>query len=370
MRHRLPRAYAFAAATAVVLGVAGCGTVTPEDAGDGGSDTASSDTAAAGDGDGTLTVVDDAGRTVELDGPAERAVVLNSYGNEFAQAIGAGDRVVGYDRVSASRLPYLGIGDDEIVSENLQEINYESVVALDPDVFIIPRNGAWQEAAKQLESFDIPVVVATAWDFDVFHETVDLLGEVFAEPEGAAQVSGFYDEIFDLISERVADTEPVRVYWETEEPYLTGLPGSGFDQIIVAAGGENVFGDLDISGDQQAETTVDPAAILERDPEVVVHEFGPSAEPTGQDRFDTLADELTGRAGWNGVSAVADDRVYVSNGWATSGLSKALGALYLATWLHPEEFSDVDPGDYLTRWAEDFQGADFPGSDAYIQKVG
>ena len=362
MRHRTRTAPLAAALVALVLSAAACGTVTEESADSGESD--------GGGGDGPRTVVDDAGRTVELDGPAERAVILNSYGNEFAQAIGAGDRVVGFDRVSASRLPYLEISDDEIVSEDLQEINYESVVELDPDVFIVPRNGAWQEASEQLESFGIPVVVATAWDFDVFHETVDLLGQVFDEPEGAARLSGFYDEIFEVISERVAGTDPVRVYWETEQPYLTGLPGSGFDQIIEAAGGENVFGDLDTGGDEQAETTVEPASILERDPEVVVHEFGPSAAPTGQDRFDTLSDELTSRAGWQGLSAVADDRLFVTNGWATSGLSKAIGALYLASWLHPEEFADIEPGDYLERWAEEFQGADFPGEDAYIQRVG
>ncbi|MGP3968234.1 ABC transporter substrate-binding protein [Streptomyces sp. 6N223] len=359
MRQRLPRATVFATATAVVLLAGACGTVTEE-----------SEEGTGGGGEGSLTVVDDVGRTVELDGPAERAVVLNSYGNEFAQAIGAGEKVVGYDRVSADRLPYLDISGDEVVSEDLQEINYEAVAELDPDVFVLPRNGAWQAASEQLEPFGIPVVVATAWDFDVFHETVELLGEVFGEPEGAQRVSGFYDEIFGLISDRVAGTEPVRVYWETVEPYLTGLPGSGFDQIIVAAGGENIFGDLETGGDEQAETTVDPAAILERDPEVVVHEFEPSAEPTGQGRFDTLGQELTGRAGWQDLAAVGDDRVFVTNGWATSGLSKAIGALYLAKWLHPEEFADVEPGDYLARWAEEFQGTDFPGEDAYIQKVG
>ncbi|TDC76596.1 ABC transporter substrate-binding protein [Streptomyces hainanensis] len=363
MRQRLSALTAATAVTAVVLLASACGNVTTEDG---------EEENAGGGGGGSLTVVDDVGRTVELDGPAERAVVLNSYGNEFAQAIGAGDRVVGYDRVSQSRLPYLDIADDEVVSEDLQEINYESVVELDPDVFVLPRNGAWQEAADQLESFGIPVVVATAWDFDVFHETVELLGEVFGEPEGAQRVSGFYDEIFGLISDRVAGTEPVRVYWETEQPYLTGLPGSGFDQIIVAAGGENIYGDLETGGDQQSETTVDPASILERAPEVVVHEFGPSAEPTGQERFDTLRDELFGRAGWSELPAVRDDRVFVTNGWATSALSKAIGALYLASWLHPEEFADVEPGAYLDRWAQEFQGqgADFPGEDVYIQRVG
>ncbi|RCV48148.1 ABC transporter substrate-binding protein [Marinitenerispora sediminis] len=352
LRHRLAAAASLAALT---LLAAGCGEVVPEDG--------------AAASSGSITVVDDMDREVTIDGPVERAVVLNSYANEFVRAIGAGDTVVGVDRVSAERLPYLEISDDEVVSEDLSEINYEAVAELDPDVFILPRNGAWQEAADQLESFGVPVVVATAWDFDVFHETVELLGQVFGETEGADEVAGFYDEIFDLVSTRVEGAEPVSVYWETEQPYLTALPGSGFDQIITAAGGRNVFGDVEAGGDEQSETTVDPAAVVERDPELIVHEFGPAAEPTGQERFDDVRDDLLGRAGWEAISAEREGEVYVTNGWATSGLSKALGALYLATWLHPEEFEDVDPDAYLQRWVEDFQGTEFAGADAYVQKV-
>ncbi|WP_020576398.1 ABC transporter substrate-binding protein [Actinopolymorpha alba] len=317
----------------------------------------------------TIKVVDDVDRTVTLDGPVDRAVVLNSYGNEFVRAIGAGDRVVGVDRTSSKRLPYLDITDNEIVSENLSEINYEAVVKLDPDVVIIPRNGAWEEAAAQLKSFDIPVVVATAWDFDVFHETIDLLGKVFDQPEGAKAVSGFYDEIFETVESRVKGATRVPVYWETEQPYLTVLPGSGFDQIITAAGGRNVFGDVKTGGDVQSETTVDPAEVVKRDPALIIHEFGPSATPTGQKQFDSVRDDLLGRPGWKSTRAEKTGQVYVSNGWATSGLSKAIGALYLATWLHPDKFADVDPESYLKRWVEDFQRTEFKGGNAYIQKV-
>ena len=38
----------------------------------------------------------------------ERSVVALSYNNEFVQAIGAGDRVVGVDRGTVQRAPYLG----------------------------------------------------------------------------------------------------------------------------------------------------------------------------------------------------------------------------------------------------------------------
>ncbi|MBD8063288.1 ABC transporter substrate-binding protein [Oceanitalea stevensii] len=348
-----------AALLASALTLAACGQVEvagPSEAADGAT------TAAAGE----ITVVDDQDREVTIAGPVERAVVALSYNNEFVEAIGAGDRVVGVDRGTVQRAPYLGLTEEDVVGESIGELNYEAIVALDPDVAIIPRNGAWQEAAERLAEFDIPVVVVTSWDVDVFEETIDLLGEVFDEPEGAQAVRDFHDEIVTAVEDAVAGTEPVPVYWETDQPYITALPGSGFDQVITGAGGTNVFGDI-TGGDAQHEITVDPAAVVERDPAVVVHEQPPSAEPYAAGEVDEVVAGIPARPGWSGISAVENGEVYVTNGWATSGLAKAIATAYLATWLHPEETADLDPAGYLERWATEFQGVtDYPGEDAYV----
>src|SRR5690606_3808140 len=251
------------------LALGGCGQVEVADAGAGTPAPGTADATTAAAESGEITVVDDQDREVTIDGPVERAVVTLSYNNEFVEAIGAGDRGVGVNRV-----PYLGFGEEEIVGESIGELNYEAIVALDPDVAIIPRNGVWQEAADQLEDFGIPVVVVTSWDIEVFDETIEILGTVFGEPEGAQAVKDFHEEIVTEVATRVEGTEPVPVYWETDQPYITALPGSGFDQVITGAGGTNVFGDIE-GGDAQHEITIDPAAVVERDPAVIVHEMPP-----------------------------------------------------------------------------------------------
>ncbi|GAA3595457.1 ABC transporter substrate-binding protein [Agrococcus terreus] len=349
-------AAALGAVAVAALALTGCGTVVAAEP------TGSS--AAA-----QITVTDDQGREVVIDGPVERAVVLNSYANEFVRAIGAGDTVVGVDRSSLNRLPYLEITDDEVIAEGLDQINYEAVAALEPDVVVLPRNAVWQEAAEQLEGFGIPVVVATAWDYAVFDDTVDLLGEVFGAEQEADGFQAFADEIQEVVAERVEGLDTVPVYWETAEPYLTVLPGSGFHAIIEAAGGENVFAEAG-GGDVQQEITVDPAEVVTRDPAVIVHEYEPAATPTEASAFEATRDELTSRPGWSAIQAVEDDQVYVANGWATSAIAKSIGALYLATWLHPEAFEDVDPDAYLERWVTEFQGTDFAGVDGYISAPG
>ncbi len=338
-----------ALATLPVLALAACGEVTVEDA-------ASTTT--------TLTLRDDQDREVVLPGPAQRAVVLNSYTNEFLRAIGAGDRVVGVDRASLDRLPYLDLTEDQVIAEGLDQLNYEAIAGLEPDVVILPRNAVWQEAAEQLSAFDIPVVVATAWDTEVVDETLTLLGQVFGLEDGATTVLDLRAEIAAELEERLADVEPVDVYFETVEPYLTTLPGSGFHAMILAAGGRNIFDDAS-GGDAQEELTVDPAEVVLRDPEFIVHEFEPSAAPV--DRFEALREEITSRPGWSGMSALAEGRLALANGWATSALGKSLGALYLASWLHPEEMDGVDPDAYLTRWVTEFQDTELPDPTAYVQ---
>ena len=332
-----------------VLALAACGEVTVE----GGDES-----------DAQLTIVDDQDREVVLPGPARRAVVINSYANEFVRAIGAGDRVVGVDRTSLDRLPYLGLAEDAVIAEGLDQLNYEAIAGLEPDVVILPRNAVWQEAVEQLGAFDIPVVIATAWDTEVVDATITLLGEVFGVADGAQAVLDFRAEIAGELEERLADVEPVSVYLETVEPYLTTLPGSGFHAMILAAGGTNVFEDAS-GGDAQEELTVDPSEVVLRDPQFVLHEFEPSAEPV--DRFDALREELAARPGWSGIAAVTEGRIGIANGWATSALGKSLGALYLASWLHPDELESLDPDEFLARWVDEFQGADLGAADDYVQ---
>ena len=127
-----------AVAALPVLGLAACGEVTVEGE------------SAAGEEDTSITITDDQDREVVLPGPAQKAVVLNSYTNEFVRAIGAGDRVVGVDRASLDRLPYLPLEESQVIAEGLDQLNYEAIAELSPDVVILTRNAVWQEAAEQL----------------------------------------------------------------------------------------------------------------------------------------------------------------------------------------------------------------------------
>lgn len=317
---------------------------------------------------GVITVTDEVGRDVVIDGPVERSVVLNSYAVEYVNALGGLDTVVGTDASIAARWPGFGLDGDAVIAQSFTDIDYESVVALDPDVFILPRNSDYEETASTLAEFDIPVVVVTTWDSTLFEQNIHILSTIFGAEQKGAEIIDFYDGIFDLLDERLDGVDPVPVYFENNDPYVTFLEGSGYFESLVAAGGESIFSDAENTGGAFPTATVDATEILDRDPDVIILQYTDSdIVPAGS--IDDIADTYASYADRPELAdsrAAANQDVYLVNGTPFNFASKAIWAIYIATWLHPDLFSDVDPQQYLTEWTETFSNTEIAPGDRYV----
>lgn len=136
------------------------------------------------------------------------------------------------------------------------------------------------------------------------------------------------------------------------------------DDIIAAAGGEDIFEGVD--GEADVET------LANEEPDIVIRAvymgetgYGLTATPGVIGRLEGVRSEILTRAtehGWN-KTAVDNESVYIigSQLWTylpASGCRPFVGQCYLAKWFHPELFPDtvLDPKaihqTYLTR----FQG--------------
>ena len=153
--------------------------------------TAAKTTAEAKEGE-TTTFVDDLGREVELELPITRACVANRYNNELIRAVGAGDAVVGVDQYTSQDPVYWPqFGEDETFGKD--EYDYEKIVALDPQVLVVPKNGKVEESVDKLESFGIKVVVITGWDNSDVPKQIRLCGELFGKQEQAEELVDVVD---------------------------------------------------------------------------------------------------------------------------------------------------------------------------------
>ena len=191
-------------AAAAAVFAAGCGSQTgetgstaEEEAADQ-QETSAADVSAAFEGTAaentageTTVFVDDIGREVELSLPVTRACVANRYNNELIRAVGAGDCVVGVDIYTSQDSVYWPrFGEEETFGKD--EYDYEKIIALDPQVLVVPKNGVIEESIEKLEPFGIQVVVITGWDNADVPKQIRLCGELFGREEEAEELVQFY----------------------------------------------------------------------------------------------------------------------------------------------------------------------------------
>lgn len=333
----------------------------------------------------TRTIEDELGRTVDLPDEVDRAVVLGSYDVDIVAALGGADRIVGTDANSYEMAKKSGRADDLewegdiVVAQDATtgDLNHEEIIAKDPDVVVLFENSDWENAAERLEPLGIPVVIASGWKYETFDSVVTVLGDVFGAPDRAEEILSFKQDLQSEIDARLPEEDQRRsVYYENEVPNQTPTKGSGFFEAIESAGGDNIFDDLVWGEDGVTQgsvwkTPIDPVDIIQRDPELVIFEFGNDVLPTTEDVFAEQAQTLTSRAGWESLAAYETDDIYLLNAFVAGQLGKQFLTAYAATWLYPEEFADFPVDDYARTYVEDYLGIEFAGSDGvYVEHVG
>ena len=124
----------------------------------------------------TITLTDQAGRQVTLDEPAQTLVscyYITTYGT---LALGLGDRVVGLEKKAETR-PIYSLCAPELLEKpqvgTLKELNVEAVVALEPDLVLMPVK--LQDYAATLEDLGITVLVVNPESQELLEEMLTLI---------------------------------------------------------------------------------------------------------------------------------------------------------------------------------------------------
>ena len=314
----------------------------------------------------TARIWDDLGARLDVPTPMKRVAVFNRYTAEFVRALAGSDAIVGIDSTATHDPTYWPHLHAEQVGEGQTQPNYEAIVALRPDTVFFPRNSEWAKAREVLAPFSISVIVLTCWDVLKHEANVALLGRLLGQPDRAAKLNAFYRHFADLLAERTAGIARKRVYFEEVGNYKTVLKGSGWHDMIEAAGGTNVFGDLSPL-DQPASRgniqgfDVDPEEVFARRPDVIVklqaNQYAPHTRAFSIDVLTAIAS----RPGFGNLPAVANGEVFHVSYFLAGACSKIIGALQLAKWLNPDRLADIDPGAAMRTWLEEFQSVPYPG---------
>ncbi len=317
-----------------------------------------------------ITVTDGDGKTWTFDEPIKTAVVFDRYNTEVFRAVGAYDVMVGVNKGAVDSYPeyWPGIGDtiQYVGQKCCSDYDVELIAQMKPDAVFCSSLGEYEAMRDQLANFDIPVIVINAWIPSEYYDYIDLVGKVTGKEERANEFIAFCKDAMKAVNDGLAtipEDQRKTVYFENNGEYKTSLVGSGWHDMLVSAGGINIFGDIvftdaDKSKGSTHSYLVDPEAILEADPDVLIDNIYSTKihnqlEATVKLEENELKNELkdfVNRPGWSNLKAVKNNEVYGFTSFLGNANSKLIAIMYISKWLYPETFTDLDPDAYLAQW--------------------
>ncbi|MFZ3579833.1 ABC transporter substrate-binding protein [Virgibacillus sp. DJP39] len=239
-----------------------------------------------------LTVTDATGKEVTFDSEPTKLVSLIPSDTEILFAVGAGEEVLAVDDYSnfpaeAADLPKLG--------STYSGLNEEELIALQPDVVFI-NSGLQAQVAEELRAKGFKVFGSNPQSIKEVMEAIQGIGVILNNQEQAQSVVDDMKEDLENVKSKVANVEPKKVYAEYSKGWSFGA-GEFSNDLIILAGGENIFADID------GWFEVNPEKVIKRNPEVILYTSGEKGAT------EDSKEQILSREGWNVIDAVKNERV-------------------------------------------------------------
>jgi iron complex transport system substrate-binding protein len=176
---------------------------------------------------------------------------------------------------------------------------FEKIMELRPDL-VLAFSDLQSEIVRELLVRGLNVLAFNQRSIPEIEDMIVTLGRITGVPEkGDALVADFDRGLQSIAQSAARFPRRPRVFFEEwNDPLISGI--RWVEELIETAGGEPVFPELR-DGRSGKERLVDPAAVVERDPEVVI------ASWCGR---KVNKDAIRARPGWGAISAVRNNHVY------------------------------------------------------------
>ncbi len=271
----------------------------------------------------SVSLRDQAGRTVVVKRPVKRVVSLAPSVTEIIYAVSGADLIVGATRFSdappeAKRLPRVG---------TYVRPNMERITALAPDLVIGVKDGNPIWTVDSLERLAIPFFAIHPRDVNGLLGAIRLVGGAIGRAKEGARVARELAARIAGVRERVRAAAGVRVFvQEGVDPIVAAGGGTYISDIIRLAGGENVFGHL------KGWPKLNVEAVLKARPEVLII--------VGMERQKDPASARDRWLLWPEIPAVRNSRVHLVESNLYDRPSPRVVELLeeVARLLHPEIF--------------------------------
>ncbi len=294
--------------------------------------------------EGTKTVVDCAGRTVEVPTKVGRTVALHPMATHVVWSLGGIDRLVAVDSVFSqlylpdTATPYFSEEQREALSKLpvtpvwMKGADEEQLLQLAPDV-IFTLTG--DKNADQLQQdLGIPVVCLYKSPTEKVAESFEVAGQVLDNEDGAAKMADWWNGTQQRISEEVdgipEDQRPTVMY-VGKAGDIMAVPGkdSVYGTVIAAGGGRSVSDEIEDTTSEATDVTMEQMLLW--DPDVIICQTA--------DERDTIKASVE----WSALRAVQEDNIQVPLQYCGfDGWFSVLGADWMATTLLHDGDADAE----------------------------
>jgi iron complex transport system substrate-binding protein len=284
---------------------------------------------------GTRTITDLAGRKVTVPAQVDRIVPIHPIGAYMVYRL-TPDKLVSVDRMfkqyylnkdgpkfysdaDASRLAAL-----PVTAVFFEGLDPEQLLALKPDVIVtIVQHPNLDEFASQI---GVPVIAFNKDSMADYARSFRLIGSLVGNEAEGNQLADYCDATLKQVADATARVPPeqrLRVYYANASILTTPGPGSIMGSIMDLAGGNNVGKDLTDQYNEDIEVSLEQ--VIKWDPEVIF-------VGTASDKQKIMSDP-----GWQDITAVKNDRVFVRLSYAdTDGIEALMGVVWAQVkLLHP-----------------------------------
>lgn len=300
------------------------------------------------------SLIDCAGRKVTLPQDKDRIACLYAYTGHVAVLLNCEDRIAAVvDGLKRDRLMQLKVPNLDSLSCPYKQgaINIEELTAADPDMIFL-RASNLQDAGEleKLEKLGIPYIVIEYETMEEQMRSIEVMGKALDRKDAAEAYLSYYESTIDMIKERLAqlpESEKKTIYHSINEVVRTDIPDTLSYEVLEAAGCINVVNNNDALTLDGEKGYVTVEQIYLWDPDIIL-----ANEPSAVEYFQT--DEK-----FSGLRAVRENQVYQLpvglSRWAHPGsVESPLAALYIATTLYPDYFSDIDINEEIREFYNTF----------------
>ena len=323
-------------------------------------------------GSGEIKITDSNKVVHYFEEPPERVALTNTYAATVMRMLDISeDKIVGVSGDFGDEKLWPELSDKPMIQHSAHsEIDFEAILDTNPDIYIVFANNGMVDTKgirEKLQPVGVRVVALDFYKYDSLRDEIEVLATLFDKEQQAKDLFEEFDEIEAMVASKFTDLEysdRPKIVMEhhaslTRDPVvLTGT--SQWTDMIDRAGGINVF------EDEPGHTThVDMEAILDYNPDILM--FDGITFDIGYNRYDedgttceTHMDHIKGRAGFENINAVIDEKMYVFSG-EFAGPMMIHGLPTLAKYLHPDLFSDVDAESYLDDYFTTYHGVERVG---------